>query len=134
MCDPGSILCKDSQNVTTQNITKKKEILNFVFCQMEVEWYWILTGKDKHDGIRKMILGLPLRNIIVNFCFSKKWFGTIWMSFIWFVFFASIILDMLLLLLHDMVSKRQHSMYLFTYNAFQGCHSMCSINLQSNLL
>ena len=28
-------------------------------------------------GIRKMILGLPLRNIIVHFCFSKKWFGTI---------------------------------------------------------
>ena len=37
MCDPGSILCKDSPNVTTQNITKKKEILSFVFCQMEVE-------------------------------------------------------------------------------------------------
>ena len=76
MCDPGSILCKDSQNVTTQNITKKKEILNFVFCQMEVEWYWILTGKDKHNycGIRKMILGLPLKNMIVHYVFLRNGF------------------------------------------------------------
>ena len=60
MCDPGSILCKDSQNVTTQNITKKKEILNFVFCQMEVEWYWILTGKDI-AALEKWYLGYHLK-------------------------------------------------------------------------
>ena len=74
MCDPGSILCKDWQNVTTQNITKKKEILNFVFCQIEVEWYWILTGEDKHGGIRKMILGLTLKDMIVHYVCLRNGF------------------------------------------------------------
>ena len=77
MCDPGSILCKDSQNVTTQNITKKKEILNFVFCQMEVEWYWILTGKDIHNlaGLEKWYLGYHLEILLFIFVFLRNGLG-----------------------------------------------------------
>ena len=76
MCDPGSILCKDSQNVTTQNITKKKEILNFVFCQMEVEWYWILRGKDKHmAGLEKWYLGYHLEILLLIFVFLRNGLG-----------------------------------------------------------